>query len=486
MDQDGINFKKDLNMSATVFVRKKDSENVLKMNGINAKLYRPCDCSEGPSLPPGITVLDNQVAGHSFTKADSSLGILKHTDGSVLKPILKPGPGAREIQFYKNLQQSTDPVSVELRGFVPEFRGTTTVTVNGRDVECIVLENVTNEFVEPCIMDIKIGRQTWDPEASSDKIETEKAKYADSRKEYGFCIPGFQVYRMSTGKVIRLGKDYGKKLNKETIKDALKLFLNADSGLNRHLLLQLLSKLWRILRWCRRQRRYRIYASSLLLMYDARRLRQNLRKTTGTPERPMSPVLSRAHSFAAPILCRAQSLKLNLALRSNSALIDEGSFTGRITNRGSYRSVPTTPTRISSPGIPEKSRSLVGAANGIGRSLSQTISRSLSFVSASPAPPPLERQSSNGSWHFDFKEACRTHSLVNNYEKDLQSMKDNYKSELDDLVSEEKPGDRELWTKVKMIDFAHTFSSVDDEGDTNYLEGLENLIKLLESLFQDF
>nr|CAD7591023.1 unnamed protein product [Timema genevievae] len=389
----------DLNMSATVFVRKKDSENVLKMNGINAKLYRPCDCSEGPLLPPGITVLDNQVAGHSFTKADSSLGILKHTDGSVLKPILKPGPGAREIQFYKNLQQATDPVSVELRGFVPEFRGTTTVTVNGR---------------------------------------------------------------------------------------ALKLFLNADSGLNRHLLLQLLSKLWRILRWCRRQRRYRIYASSLLLMYDARRLRQNLRKTTGTTERPMSPVLSRAHSFAAPVLCRAQSLKLNLALRSNSALIDEGSFTGRITNRGSYRSVPTTPTRISSPGIPEKSRSLVGAANGIGRSLSQTISRSLSFVSASPAPPPLERQSSNGSWHFDFKEACRTHSLVNNYEKDLQSMKDNYKSELDDLVSEEKPGDRELWAKVKMIDFAHTFSSVDDEVDTNYLEGLESLIKLLESLFQDF
>nr|CAD7400499.1 unnamed protein product [Timema poppensis] len=206
-------------MSATVFVRKKNSENVLKMNGINAKLYRPCDRSEGPLLPPSITVLDNQVAGHSFTGADSSLGILKHTDGSVLKPILKPGPGAREIQFYKNLQQATDPVSVELKGFVPEFRGTTTVTVNGRDVECIVLENVTSEFVEPCIMDIKIGRQTWDPEASTDKIETEKAKYADSRKEYGFCIPGFQVYRVSTGKVIRLGKDYGKKLNKETIKD---------------------------------------------------------------------------------------------------------------------------------------------------------------------------------------------------------------------------------------------------------------------------
>jgi 1D-myo-inositol-tetrakisphosphate 5-kinase/inositol-polyphosphate multikinase len=41
------------------------------------------------------------------------------------------------------------------------------------DVKFIILDNVANGIVEPCIMDIKIGRQTWDPEASSEKRERE-------------------------------------------------------------------------------------------------------------------------------------------------------------------------------------------------------------------------------------------------------------------------------------------------------------------------
>lgn len=35
----------------------------------------------------------------------------------------------------------------------------------------------------------------------------------------GFCVPGFQVYNILTGKLKKLGKDYGKKLNENTLKD---------------------------------------------------------------------------------------------------------------------------------------------------------------------------------------------------------------------------------------------------------------------------
>ena len=44
------------------------------------------------------------------------------------------------------------------------------------DVKFIILDNVANEFSEPCIMDIKLGRQTWDPEATLEKRRNEDVR----------------------------------------------------------------------------------------------------------------------------------------------------------------------------------------------------------------------------------------------------------------------------------------------------------------------
>jgi hypothetical protein len=48
---------------------------------------------------------------------------------------------------------------------------------------------------------------------------TFQRKYAECKQDLGFCIPGFQVHSISTGNVIKFGKEHGKKLNKTTIKD---------------------------------------------------------------------------------------------------------------------------------------------------------------------------------------------------------------------------------------------------------------------------
>lgn len=42
-------------------------------------------------------------------------------------------------------------------------------------------------------------------------------KYIACKKEFGFCIPGFQVYRLATNKLERYAKDFGKNLNKESL-----------------------------------------------------------------------------------------------------------------------------------------------------------------------------------------------------------------------------------------------------------------------------
>lgn len=68
-------------------------------------------------------------------------------------------------------------------------------------------------------MDIKIGKRTWDPQATPNKIQAEEQKYEACKQYLGFCIPGFQVYDIKTGRVRRFGKEYGKKLNQNSVKD---------------------------------------------------------------------------------------------------------------------------------------------------------------------------------------------------------------------------------------------------------------------------
>jgi 1D-myo-inositol-tetrakisphosphate 5-kinase/inositol-polyphosphate multikinase len=142
-------------------------------------------------------------------------GMIKH-NGTILKPITKQKCGEREIQLYEEVERATDKTRSELREFVPKYFGKVTVPIRGRQVDCIVLEDLTKHYKEPCVMDIKIGRRTWDPTATYDKITNEEAKYQECKRDLAFCIPGFQVYKIYNNQLCKFDKNYGKTLNKET------------------------------------------------------------------------------------------------------------------------------------------------------------------------------------------------------------------------------------------------------------------------------
>lgn len=145
--------------------------------------------------------------------------MLKSKDGSILKPINKPESGVREIFFYQKLQTTTDPTLIELREYCAKYYGTRKLDMNGRSIEFMILEDITEGMLEPCIIDIKIGRITSDPLALPGKIKKEQEKYKTCKEDVSFCIPGFQVYKTSTGRLHNYNKEYGKKLNGETVKD---------------------------------------------------------------------------------------------------------------------------------------------------------------------------------------------------------------------------------------------------------------------------
>uniref|UniRef100_A0A182MAS9 Kinase n=1 Tax=Anopheles culicifacies TaxID=139723 RepID=A0A182MAS9_9DIPT len=329
-------------------------------------------------------------------------------DGSVLKPVAKLLAGPREIKFYEQIEKATGEMKelVLLRDLTPQYRGHQKLPIGDELIEFLKLEDITHGMLEPCIMDVKIGRRSWDPLATEEKRQYEASKYAESREAYGFCIPGFQFYSLQTGRLQRYGKEYGKKLTKITVKDALRRFLNADGGLCRQQLIQLLKDLWNIQKWARTQTSFRLYASSVLLVYDARRLK---------------PVLQHA-----------------------------GKKSPRTPN-------PPTPTSTSGASTPNTPTFCTTSINEMGD------------------VEPLQH-------YFKIQ---RSHSTNHNFEEDIKIMKENYTFMLDNLVGSYED---KVWAKARMIDFAHTFpvQPSDPSGvDCNYLEGINNLVKLFEDLLKD-
>lgn len=64
----------------------------------------------------------------------------------------------------------------------------------------------------------------------------------------------------------------------------------------------------------------------------------------------------------------------------------------------------------------------------------------------------------------------------------MNDIRKNYDLFLDNFVT--SSNDKE-WAFVKMIDFAHVFPAEDASIDTNYLFGIENLVKIFEEFLQE-
>lgn len=131
------------------------------------------------SAPPDNFVDLLQKYTHPSAVSLTVAGMMRQ-NGLILKPIAKKECGEREIWLYKKLEDTVDRSLIEFRGFVPKFYGIKTVSFKGQERECIVLEDLTKYYREPCVMDIKIGRRTWDPKATYEKIVAEEVSEGSS------------------------------------------------------------------------------------------------------------------------------------------------------------------------------------------------------------------------------------------------------------------------------------------------------------------
>ncbi|KAG8225682.1 hypothetical protein J437_LFUL001714 [Ladona fulva] len=224
-------------------------------------------CSKEDLVP-----LESQVAGHGSLGSRSRSGIYLHVrDGYIVKPIEKTALFEKERKAYDFINSKKDEVNLKLQEFLPQYYGVRKLRLEGKDVNALALQDITHDLLMPCVMDVKIGRQTWEPDAPEEKIKVEKGKYVECRRDLGFCIPGIQ-YCLTVGtelQLIKHGKEYGKSLDKNGAILALKTFVSWDPHCRRILILQYLCRLQQIFQWFQCQDRYLFYSSSLLFVYDA-------------------------------------------------------------------------------------------------------------------------------------------------------------------------------------------------------------------------
>lgn len=131
----------------------------------------------------------------------------------------------------------------------------------------ICMEDLHAHCETPCVLDIKVGRITYDPMANETKIQEQSTKYPRVR-DFGFRILG-----MRTGLANR-DKSYGKSLdNQEQVFEAIESFFESLYQTDRKVVVigKMLDRLEAILEWFEtmNNNQLRFYSSSLLFVYDS-------------------------------------------------------------------------------------------------------------------------------------------------------------------------------------------------------------------------
>jgi len=96
----------------------------------------------------------------------------------------------------------------------------------------VLMTDVTNNFSKPCVMDLKMGTLTYEPDAPEEKKYREYNKYPQQEK-FGFRIVGTRYWNPShpdaddTG-FCNFAKEFGRSLGeRDELKEALRVFFSA-------------------------------------------------------------------------------------------------------------------------------------------------------------------------------------------------------------------------------------------------------------------
>ena len=204
------------------------------------------------------------VGGHGSKKGKGAPILVRGE--KILKPFQpaqhgrEKNRGELEANFYQYVFAQHHP----LERFVPKYYGIETMG----DVHYVVMENLLHHMKSPCMLDLKMGQQTYDEDASPSKIEREKKKYPP-QEVIGFRIVGMKVHRSATGETWRSNREWCMQISPDSMHNAIEHFFFDGKKIRYELIEALLVKLADVVKVLSEHATWRMYGSSLLILYDA-------------------------------------------------------------------------------------------------------------------------------------------------------------------------------------------------------------------------
>jgi hypothetical protein len=171
------------------------------------------------------------------------------------------------VAFYEQVASSASACP-RLTPFLPSYFG----THRFRAMDYLAMEDIAIRFREPCVLDLKLGVRTYEPDATAEKIASELRK-CPAQAAVGFRPCGMRVYGSRSRQYRCRDKDWGRRITTETAPALLAEFVCDDeASLSVRRISRVLPPLLRRLRELevamREQLGLRFYASSIVVVYE--------------------------------------------------------------------------------------------------------------------------------------------------------------------------------------------------------------------------
>ena len=127
-----------------------------------------------------------------------------------------------ELFYEKTVEQYPD-----LKQWIAGYHGTKEIHMEGIDGKFMILDDLTFGYDKPSVIDLKIGTQTWEEDASKEKIERESKKYPLQRT-FGFRLTGMRVYNKEKKDYDIYDKKYGYSITEDTLNGMFALLANGQ------------------------------------------------------------------------------------------------------------------------------------------------------------------------------------------------------------------------------------------------------------------